>query len=510
MASDDDSRVVYSLGDPAGLPRNETTFAELLREQGYSTALIGKWHQGLNRHVRGDHHHHPVHYGFDYFYGMPFTLIDACWPDPSRDVELTLSGRMGLLVHQLIALAVATFILGIVPALACVCWTLILVPVVLIVLLSYFWFDSYGSALYWDCILMRGHDITEQPMKAERAGSIMVQEATAFLERIGRFLLFFSFLHVHSPLPTTDAFLGTSSHGLYGDNVQEMDAMLGELLGAVDRLSLTNQTLVYFTSDHGGHLEARRGHVPLGGRNGIFKGGKGMGGWEGGIRVPGIVRWPGKVPAGQVIDEPTSLMDVFPTLGGSAGAEVPQDRHIDGRDLMPLLLGEQQHSEHEFLFHYCEVYLHAARWHPRDSSAIWKVHYVTPVFEPPGAQACYTFYYCKCTGDHVTYHDPPLLFDLSRDPSESRPLTRDTEPMYDTVIRRVGEAVREHRRSVLPVPLQLSHRNRFVTSLRPCCGLFPFCLCDREGQRSDKSSPAVTSWGTLGWPSWEDEGNKRP
>ncbi|XP_055964625.1 arylsulfatase F-like [Sorex fumeus] len=486
MASNDGTRVIYSLGDPAGLPRNETTFAELLHDQGYSTALIGKWHQGLNRHVRGDHHHHPSQHGFDDFYGMPYSLMDTCWPDPSRDTELVISGRMGRLVQLLIALAVVTFVLGIVLRWFCVCCLLVPVSVLLIVLLSYFWSESHQSSRYWDCLLMRGHDITEQPMKAERAGSIMVEEATAFLERNqnGPFLLFFSFLHVHTPLPTDDAFLGTSSHGLYGDNVQEMDAMLGKLLEAVDRLALSNQTLVYFASDHGGHLEARRGQTQLGGWNGRFKGGKGMGGWEGGIRVPGIVRWPGQVPAGQVIDEPTSLMDVFPTVAALAGAEVPQDRQIDGRDLMPLLLGQQQHSEHEFLFHYCEVYLHAVRWRPRHGPATWKVHYVTPVFQPPGAQGCYRSYLCPCSGDQVTYHDPPLLFDLSRDPSESTPLTRDTEPLYDVVIRRVGEAAREHRRSVLPVPVQMSQpRNRRDPWLRPCCGLFPFCLCDREGRR---------------------------
>ncbi|XP_031790864.1 arylsulfatase F [Piliocolobus tephrosceles] len=191
------------------------------------------------------------------------------------------------------------------------------------------------------------------------------------------FLLFFSFLHVHIPLPTTDNFIGTSKHGLYGDNVEEMDSMMGKILDAIDHFGLRNNTIVYFTSDHGGHLEARRGHAQLGGWNGIYKGGKGMGGWEGGIRVPGIVRWPGKVPAGRVIKEPTSLMDIFPTVASVSGGSLPQDRVIDGRDLMPLLQGSARHSEHEFLFHYCGSYLHAVRWIPKDDNRSFHSRAVT-------------------------------------------------------------------------------------------------------------------------------------
>uniref|UniRef100_A0A8C3W3W2 Arylsulfatase F n=1 Tax=Catagonus wagneri TaxID=51154 RepID=A0A8C3W3W2_9CETA len=476
MVSDRISRVILSLGVPAGLPLNETTLAALLKQQGYRTAIIGKWHHGLNCHSRSDHCHHPYNYGFDYFYGMPFTLTAPCWPDPSRQTELAIESKIWLCV-QLLAVAALTLALGKLSGWISVPWSLILSVVLFIWLLGYFWFSSHRSALYWDCLLMREHSITEQPMKAERAGSIMLKEALSFLERHreGPFLLLFSFLHVHMPLPTADAFLGVSKHGLYGDNVEEMDTMLGKLLDAIDDLGLRNTTLVYFTSDHGGHLESRRGHAQLGGWNGIYKGGKGMGGWEGGIRVPGLMRWPGRLPAGKVIEEPTSLMDIFPTLAAVSGATVPQDRIIDGRNLLPLLQGDVQRSEHEFLFHYCGVFLHAVR------QAVWKVHYVTPVFQPPGAQACYETSYCRCSGELVTYHNPPLVFDLSRDPSESTPLTRDTEPLYDVVIQTAADALARHRRSLAPVPLQLSELNQDSVWLKPCCGVFPFCLCDKEG-----------------------------
>ncbi|XP_053436312.1 arylsulfatase F [Nycticebus coucang] len=482
MVSNNSDRVIQTLGVPGGLPLNETTFAALLKRQGYSTAVIGKWHQGLNCQSRGDHCHHPYNYGFDYFYGMPFTLTNPCWPDPSRDTELAIGHWVWLCV-QLVIITMLTLTLGKLTGWVSVPWSLIIALMLFVLLLAWGWLSSYQSALYWDCLLMREHDITEQPMEAVRAGSIMVKEAISFLERNkeGPFLLFFSFLHVHVPLPTTDEFIGTSKHGLYGDNVQEMDSMVGKILGAIDDFGLRNHTLVYFTSDHGGHLEARRGHAQFGGWNGIYKGGKGMGGWEGGIRVPGIIRWPEKIPGGRSIDEPTSLMDIFPTLASVSGGTLPQDRVIDGRDLMPLLQGDVQHSEHEFLFHYCGSYLHAVRWHPRDNArAVWKVHYVTPIFQPPGAGACYESHFCGCSGEEVTIHDPPLLFDLSRDPSESKPLTPDTEPLFKSVIKAAAAALRQHQASIIPVQQQLSQLNKDQIWLRPCCGVFPFCLCDKE------------------------------
>ncbi|XP_069731815.1 arylsulfatase D-like isoform X2 [Phaenicophaeus curvirostris] len=283
-----------------------------------------------------------------------------------------------------------------------------------------------------------------------------------------------------------EKFLGRSRHGLYGDNVEEMDWMVGRLLDVIEKEGLKNNTFIYFASDHGGSLEAHRGNVQLGGWNGIYKGGKGMGGWEGGIRVPGIVRWPGVLPAGKVIDELTSLMDIFPTVVHLAGGAMPQDRVIDGRTLLPLLQGTVVHSGHEFMFHYCGVFLHAVRWHQKDSGTIWKAHYATPVFQPEASGACFGRGICPCFGDGVTHHDPPLLFDLSKDPSEANPLSTDTEPLFDTVTRRIRKAVEEHRKTLTPVPEQLSlYNNIWKPWLQPCCGTFPFCWCDEENNKAD-------------------------
>ncbi|XP_073758260.1 arylsulfatase D isoform X1 [Callorhinus ursinus] len=483
MDADDGYRVLLWNGGSGGLPVNETTFARILQQQGYATGLIGKWHQGVNCELRTDHCHHPLNHGFDYFYGMPFTLVNDCQPGRPPGLDAATRSRLWHYT-QMAALGVLTVAVGKTCGLISVSWKVVLGAASLVFLFFVSWYASFGFVRRWNCIVMRNHDVTEQPMVLERAASLMLHEAISYIERNKHrpFLLFVSLLHVHIPLVTTKQFLGKSRHGLYGDNVEEMDWLVGEILKAVEVNGLKNMTFTYFTSDHGGHLEARDERGQLGGWNGIFRGGKGMGGWEGGIRVPAIFRWPGVLPAGRVIHEPTSLMDVFPTVVQLGGGEVPQDRVIDGRSLVPLLQGAAEHSAHEFLFHYCGKYLHAARWHEKDSGRLWKVHYMTPQFHPKGAGACYGRGLCPCSGDGVTQHSPPLLFDLSRDPSEAEPLSPGSEPRYHAVVARVGEAVDQHRKTLSPVPSQFSLSNIIWKPwLQPCCGTFPLCACGQDG-----------------------------
>ncbi|XP_069320616.1 arylsulfatase D isoform X1 [Eulemur rufifrons] len=474
--------LVWNAGS-GGLPGNETTFARVLQQQGYATGLIGKWHQGVNCASRNDHCHHPLSHGFDYFYGMPFTLVNDC--DPGWPPQLDSALRAKLQHYtQVMALGVLTMAAAKTCRLISVSRKAVAGMAGLTLLFFLSWYASFGFVRRWNCILMRNHDVTAQPMVLERAAGLMLKEAVSYIERHKHepFLLFVSLLHVHTPLVTTKAFLGKSQHSLYGDNVEEMDWLVGEILNAIEENGLKNTTFTYFTSDHGGHLEARDEHGnQLGGWNGIYRGGKGMGGWEGGIRVPGIFRWPGVLPAGRVIAEPTSLMDVFPTVVQLGGGQVPQDRVIDGHSLVPLLQGADVHSAHEFLFHYCGKNLHAARWHQKESGRVWKVHYMTPQFHPEGAGACYGRGTCPCSGEGVTHHSPPLLFDLSADPSEARPLSPALEPLYHTVLARVGEAVARHRETLSPVPEQFSVSNiMWKPWLQPCCGHFPFCSCQED------------------------------
>ncbi|XP_029786064.1 arylsulfatase E isoform X1 [Suricata suricatta] len=483
MVSSDGYRVLQWAAVSGGLPANETTFAKILKGRGYATGLIGKWHLGLNCESSSDHCHHPLNHGFDHFYGMPFSMMGDCIHWELSEKRAGMEHKLNV-CFQIVALAALTLAAGKLARLTSGSWT----PVVWLTIAAILLFTTSRFLgvliVHADCFLMRNHTITEQPMRVQRTTSLILTEVASFIQRNKQrpFLLFVSFLHVHTPLITTEKFHGKSAHGLYGDNTEEMDWMVGKILDTLDMEGLTNSTLVYFTSDHGGSLESQLGNNQYGGWNGIYKGGKGMGGWEGGIRVPGIFRWPGVLPAGRVIHEPTSLMDVFPTVVQLGGGEVPRDRVIDGRDLLPLLLGTTQHSAHEFLLHYCEDSLHAARWHQRDEGRVWKVHFATPVFHPHGAGACYGRAVCPCFGDQVTHHHPPLLFDLSRDPSEAHALTPDTEPSFYQVLDTVARAVEGHRRSLSPVPLQLGARgNAWRPWLQPCCGPFPLCRCDREG-----------------------------
>ncbi|XP_027530556.1 arylsulfatase D-like isoform X3 [Neopelma chrysocephalum] len=487
MASSTQQQVLFWNGCSGGLPPNETTFARILHQQGYSTALVGKWHMGVNCKTRRDHCHHPLNHGFDYFYGMPFTLVNECQGTDDPELAKSLQDKYWLYT-QMIALAVFTLMIGKLANFFPIKWKIIICLAICGLLHFISWFSSYGFTKYWNCILMRNHDITEQPMDLNRTASNMLKEAVTFIKRNKHrpFLLFVSLLHVHTPLTTTEKFQGRSKHGLYGDNVEEMDWMVGRLLNVIDKESLKNTTFIYFASDHGGSLEAHRRNSQLGGWNGIYKGGKGMGGWEGGIRVPGIFKWSGVLPAGTVIDEPTSLMDIYPTVVHLAGGAVPQDRVIDGRTLLPLLRGTVRHSGHEFMFHYCGVFLHAVRWHQKDSGTVWKAHYATPVFQPEASGACFRRGICPCFGDGVTHHDPPLLFNLSQDPSEANPLSADTEPLFDAVMRRIRKAVEEHRKTLTSVPQQLSpYNNIWKPWLQPCCGTFPFCWCHEENNKAD-------------------------
>lgn len=132
-------------------------------------------------------------------------------------------------------------------------------------------------------------------------------------------------------------------------------------------------------------------------------------------------------------------------------------------------------------------------FHPGDS--IFKVHFFTPNFSPPGASGCYDTKICLCFGKHVTQHNPPLLYDLFHDPSESHPLTADTEPRYAEIIEQTAKAVERHRSTLTNkqapdgsqshpdtdlngVPSQMTwEKILWRPWLQPCCGTFPFCSC---------------------------------
>ncbi|XP_051560547.1 steryl-sulfatase-like [Myxocyprinus asiaticus] len=465
-----------------GLPREEITFARVAKEQGYATSIIGKWHLGLNCEDNADHCHHPTSHGFDHFYGSIMTNLRDCQTGHGS----VFHGVHAHIPYKALSIGPITLallhIIGVITVPRKVVFGL-LALVGLVV--SIFWLMLYTFANL-NCFLMRGEEIVEQPFASENLTQKMTNEAIEFLERNSEktFLLFFSFIQVHTALFASPPFRGRSQHGLYGDAVMEVDWSVGQIMKTLERLKLKENTLVYLTSDQGPHLEEISIHGEVHrGCSGIYKAGKSTN-WEGGIRVPGILHWPGVVPAGQVIDEPTSNMDLFPTVLKLVGASVPSDRDIDGHDLLPLLQGQVEHSEHEFMFHYCNAHLNAVRWHPSGSSAIWKAFFFTPIFYPENSSACFHTQLCFCIEPFIIRHDPPLLYDLSRDPSESTPLTPDTEPKFYSVLEAIRAAVNHHTQSLKPVPAQISPQHLvWKPWLQPCCSsLSQLCKCERDHQ----------------------------
>ena len=209
--------------------------------------------------------------------------------------------------------------------------------------------------------------------------------------------------------------------------------------------------------------------------------------WEGGVRMPTIVSWPGHIPTGITIDEVTSSMDLLPTISKLTGADLPDDRIVDGKDLLPLLTNQTQQSSHEFIFHYCGDQVHAVRYHPNNSDTVWKAHFMTPNWTE-GIESCLgqkltenlfmTIPTCLCHGRFIEKQDPPLLYDITTDPAESSPIDAD-RPEYKEVMNDIYPALETHKEGIKPVPDQLE--NNFPhPRLQMCCN-FPFCTCKETG-----------------------------
>lgn len=267
-------------------------------------------------------------------------------------------------------------------------------------------------------------------------------------------------------------FRGRSQHGSYGDNVEEMDWSVGEVLKAMDRLGVANNTLVLFTSDNGGHVEERdhNGDV-AGGFNGPWRGGKAHGGWDAGYRVPTVIRWPGVVPEGSSSDEPTSNMDFFPTFaeifGQSPNPQVP----LDGENMFSLLRAPSVPLRKErHIFQYCGDRLYATRWRTA-AGKLWKLRTQSPRYLPGQARCSFV---CDC----VPAPAPavPSLTDLLRDPEERQPLEANDE-RGAAVREDMAVAIERHQREVTVGPPQMIFtRLIWRPWLQPCCN-FPLCNC---------------------------------
>ena len=266
-----------------GLSPDEVTIAELLKQQGYATACLGKWHLG-------DHPDFlPTNQGFDYYFGIPYSN------DMNRK-EVPLP-------------------------------------------------------------LVRNETVIEVPVKQETITRRYTEEAVRFIttNRKRPFFLYLPHTAVHLPLFPGKSFHDKSQNGRYGDWIEEVDASMGTIFKTLKSEGLDNNTLVLFTSDNGSRQKGS--NDPLRGKKGRTD--------EGGMRVPCVVRWPGKIPAGSSSGEITATIDLLPTFAKLAGTSAPTDRTIDGKDIWPILSGQAQaRSPHEAFYYYQMDQLQAVRSGP--------------------------------------------------------------------------------------------------------------------------------------------------
>lgn len=273
-------------------------------------------------------------------------------------------------------------------------------------------FDSYLGVPHSNdmnpCPLYRNLEMVEPNLFGQdqsRLTSLYTQEAQRFItEAVGAgapFFLYFASTFPHQPLWASKDFAGRSEAGKFGDAVEEIDWSVGRLLETLRELGVDDNTLMVFTSDNGPWYE---------GSPGGLRGRKGQS-YEGGFRVPMIARWPGRIAAGRVCAAPVMNLDFHPTFVGLAGGREPEDRIIDGRDIMGLLAGEAAGSPHEALFFYHFDRLEGVRSGP------WKYFRRLSRYTWPAPLDGIELVN-RVGGEHLGDRWP-LLYNLELDPAES-------------------------------------------------------------------------------------------
>ncbi len=344
-------RVLFP-NDRVGLPSEEVTIAEVLKQRDYVTMAIGKWHLGHLPEFL------PIAQGFDSYFGIPY----------SNDMDHIAARN--------------------------------------------------GKPAYWNVPLIRDTVIIERPAEQTTLTKRYTEEAVRFIHDNAKkpFFLYLAHTMPHVPLFASPGFVDTSARGLYGDVVEEIDWSVGEVLKAIRETGNAGNTLVIFTSDNGPWLVQQFN----GGSAGLLYDGKGTT-WEGGMRVPMIAWWPGTVPSGITSHEFVTSLDLLPTAAALGGVSLP-DRQLDGYNILPLLQGEAR-SPRDFFVYYRGDRVYAARLGP------WKAHFITQTAYPDGP---------------LVTHNPPLLYQLHRDPGEHF----DLAPQYPEIIDEIETQLEEHYASV--------------------------------------------------------------
>jgi len=299
------ARVVLFPDSSGGLPQEEITIAEVLKQKDYATAVIGKWHLGhLPEHL-------PMTQGFDSYWGIPY----------SNDMDKVPGGpnyRRGAEDPY-----------------------------------------YYPDIKHYNVPLMDGAKIIERPADQNTITKRYSEKAVEYMKenKDRPFFLYLAHSMVHIPLFASDQFRNTSIRGLYGDTVEEIDHGVGMILDTLRDEGLEKDTVVVFSSDNGPWL-AFKSH---GGSSGPLRAGKGTT-FEGGQRVPTLFWGPGYVKPG-VVDGMGSAIDLLETFAALADAEAPLDRKMDGYDLSKTLAGEAE-SPRKVFHYWTRAKLHAVRSGP--------------------------------------------------------------------------------------------------------------------------------------------------
>jgi arylsulfatase A-like enzyme len=289
-----------------GLPDSEITIAEKLKENGYKTVAIGKWHLGHKKEYL------PLQHGFDYYYGIPY----------SNDMD-KINGE--------------TCCPG-----------------------SKYWQKyqnrSPGSTNYYNVPLIENNEIIERPVDQTTITKRFSDKAVEFIKKNkeDNFFIYLAHNLPHIPLYASDDFLGKSKRGLYGDVIEEIDHGIGLIMEELKKNNLDKNTIIVFTSDNGPWLpfETHSGSA------GLLREGKGTT-WEGGQRIPGIF-WGAGIKPG-VINDLGSTMDIFPTLLEMSNTSMVDDRIMDGISIKNTLL-KHEPSKRETIFYYRSREIYAIRY----------------------------------------------------------------------------------------------------------------------------------------------------
>jgi arylsulfatase A-like enzyme len=276
-----------------GLVQWEVTLPKMLSKVGYVSGAFGKWHLG---HTEG---RFPTDQGFDEWYGIPNSTDEAYWPEnpqfrpqsnPYAHAEQVMEARKG---------------------------------------------EAPKNVKVYNLEERRIID-REATDKAKDFMSRQVKAGKPFFAYIPYTL-------VHIPVLASPEFDGKTGNGFWADALAQTDSYVGELLDMVDKLGVKNDTIFIFTSDNGPEMLE-----PYNGWSGPWRGSY-FTGLEGSLRVPFIIRWPGKIPAGRVSNEIVHEMDIFPTMARVAGGKVPTDRAIDGVDQLDFLMGKEKSNRDGFV-----------------------------------------------------------------------------------------------------------------------------------------------------------------